>query len=405
MLSSVSIVKFPNNINLLSQPIYASSFDSDDALLKSLKTDEGNISFSEDKYSYNIYVSDSTSSIKLKAKPENDEDFTVSINGAIIDEDDNYKMSVNLSEGGNYVPVKVKDDDGNSSTYNLYIYRGNYSSNNTSEGKIDNTQDDIYLEQLSIDEAGTYIKFRPNVTYYEINVDKDCDSIIVKAEPDESDYTVRINDNKVKEDNKYRKRVYLKEGKNEIKIRVDDKEEGDSYKDYDKRTYTLVVNRGSNNSDKSSITSDKSNLSQNNDKSNESVDESNKTNVKNIKWVKNEYGQWMYKDTAGNTIKNQWFNDIDSGKWYKFNNEGIMCTGFQYENGKTYYLNNDGSMQTGWKNIGGYWYLFRTDGSMVSKGWYQDSNGKWYYFYDGGVMASNIMIGNYTVGSDGALIR
>ncbi len=389
----------------------SSSSSLNDVYLKNLKLSEGSINFSEDKFNYNVYVSESTSSIKIKAEPE-DDDYTVSINGIFVDEDDDYRENINLSKGENYIPIKIKDEDGNYSIYNIYVYRGQTDLDSTEyiEGKIDNKQDDIYLSNLNIEDAGVNIKFKPKVTSYEINVDNDCDSITIKAEPEDDDYTVRVNDDKVKEESKYKKRVYLNEGRNEIKIRVDNKEDGDSYKDYDKRIYTVVVNRAySSNNTISDVTNEEKEQQTNNNETNKITDNNSSNSVVQInkkanQWIKNEYGQWMYNDSVGNPIKNKWFLDTNTSKWYKFNSEGILCTGFQYENNKTYYLNEDGSMAVGWKQIGGNWYYFTSDGNMVSNKWFQDGNGKWYYFYTGGVMATNVRIGGYIIGADGAMI-
>ena len=47
-----------------------------------------------------------------------------------------------------------------------------------------------------------------------------------------------------------------------------------------------------------------------------------------------------------------------------------------------YYTNNEGIMQTGWQTI----------------------NGKKYYFYSSGLMATNTVINGYKIGADGAVI-
>ena len=38
-------------------------------------------------------------------------------------------------------------------------------------------------------------------------------------------------------------------------------------------------------------------------------------------------------------------------------------------------------------------------------GWIKDANGKWYYLYSTGVMASNTTISGYKIGSNGAWIN
>lgn len=391
------------------------SSSGDDLYLDNLILSEGNINFSEDDFNYNVHLDEGISSITVKAKPE-DEDYTVTINGYVVDDDDNYKANIKLEKGVNYIPIKLIDDDGNSSTYNLYVYRGEDSDIQT--GKVDNKQDDIYLDDLIIEDYSKGLQFKPKVTYYEVNLDNSWDSIVLKAEPEDDDYNVRVNDERVNDSSNYRKRIYLNEGKNEIKIRVDNKEDGDSYKDYDKRTYTLVVNRAYSNNQSSDLSDENKeqqidnsiDYSDNNNSENNKVTADNlsintvENNKKANQWIKNEYGQWMYNDSIGNPIKNKWFLDTNTSKWYKFNSEGILCTGFQYENNKTYYLNEDGSMAIGWKLIGGNWYYFTSDGNMVSNKWFQDGNGKWYYFYAGGVMATNVRIGGYTIGADGAMM-
>lgn len=402
----------------------SSSHSGDDLYLDKLTLSEGHIDFSEDDYDYDVYLDESISSITIKAEPE-DEDYTVTINGDVVDDDYNYKAKVNLIKGTNYIPIKLKDDDGDYSTYNLYVHRGSDSDSDVKVGKVDNKQDDIYLDNLIIEDYSRGLNFKKKVTYYEVNLDNTWDSVILKTEPEDDDYTVQINGDRAYESSNYRKRVYLNEGRNEIEIKVDDREEGDSYKDYDKRTYTLVINREASNSDANSNSSEEidddknlqedtsadnnKDIEENNESDNSEAANNEKNNNTNIstqkinQWIKNEYGQWMYNDSLGNPIKNQWILDKNTNKWYKLNEQGVMCTGFQYENNKTYYLNEDGSMQIGWKNIGGNWYYFKNDGNMVSNQWFQDSNGKWYYFYAGGVMAANIRVGNYIIGADGAM--
>jgi glucan-binding YG repeat protein len=59
-----------------------------------------------------------------------------------------------------------------------------------------------------------------------------------------------------------------------------------------------------------------------------------------------------------------------------------MLTGWQAINGKWYYFNNSGVMLTGWKLI----------------------DGKWYYFYGTGEMATNTTVDGYTLSASGAMV-
>ena len=78
-------------------------------------------------------------------------------------------------------------------------------------------------------------------------------------------------------------------------------------------------------------------------------------------WKQNSVG-WWYQNTNGSYKANEWFQDSD-GSWYYFDYAG--------------YADLDE-----WDEI----------------------DGKWYYFYNSGRMASDQWIGNYYVGSDGAML-
>lgn len=45
--------------------------------------------------------------------------------------------------------------------------------------------------------------------------------------------------------------------------------------------------------------------------------------AKTSQWIQVN-GQWQYNDDLGNSMKNTWFHDESSGKWYYFNSDGIM---------------------------------------------------------------------------------
>ena len=97
---------------------------------------------------------------------------------------------------------------------------------------------------------------------------------------------------------------------------------------------------------------------------------------------------WYYFDPENGDMKTGWQNI--KGKWYYLDPaEGYMLNGVQQvgENGECYYFHDkNGDMQTGWQQLTGAgnhegpaWYYFNpTDGSMLT-GW-QNIQGKWYYF-------------------------
>ncbi len=133
-------------------------------------------------------------------------------------------------------------------------------------------------------------------------------------------------------------------------------------------------------------------------------------------------GQWRYTTSSGYATG---WRKID-GKWYYFNQSGIMQTGWRFIDGKWYYMDGSGAMRTGWAFVGGnwyymdgsgamrtgwvysggYWYYLNSSGAMQT-GWL-DVGGKRYYLYDSGAMATGsatIDGVTYQFDSSGALVE
>ena len=60
------------------------------------------------------------------------------------------------------------------------------------------------------------------------------------------------------------------------------------------------------------------------------------------------------------------------GRWYYCNELdnsllGVMFTGFLTRNEKTYYLNSNGAMETGWQKIDGDWRYFQEESGEMLK--------------------------------------
>lgn len=327
----------------------------DTAYLYNIILDYGEINFSKKTKSYDIDVPTSIDEIRIKAKPEED-DYDVTIDGTAVDEEDKWAETVSLDKGKNVIEIQVEDDDDNERTYTLNIYRGTSSSTtNTSSnsiiGEIDNKQDSIYLDDLILDDGDTKLNFNRKITSYAIDYKESYDYILIKSEPEDRDNIVRINGNRVEADN-YVSKVYLEKGKNVLKIQVDNENDYDTDDDdYKKRIYTLTIYRGTSEGSVSA--------------SNKLSSNSTNTNVtiKVSQWVKVN-GMWQYNDALGNPLKNMWFLDKNTGFWY--------------------YLDANGYMKTGW---------------------FQDTDGRWYYLYPSGAMAYNTMIGVYKLGANGAWIK
>jgi glucan-binding YG repeat protein len=97
-------------------------------------------------------------------------------------------------------------------------------------------------------------------------------------------------------------------------------------------------------------------------------------------WVK-DAGKWYFLDNSG-AMKTGWLKD--GSKWYLLSSSGAMETGWVKDAGKWYYLDNSGAMQTGWVKDGGKWYFLNSNGSMKT-GWLSEGS-TWYYLNSGGSM-------------------
>lgn len=100
----------------------------------------------------------------------------------------------------------------------------------------------------------------------------------------------------------------------------------------------------------------------------------------------------------------------DDGRWFYYR-DGKPLTGWQTVDGVRYFFGEDGTLQTGWVKDGDNWryyvgnkavvgwrdissrtvtkrYYFDKNALMVSGGWFM-IDGKWYYFFDDGQLASS----------------
>lgn len=89
---------------------------------------------------------------------------------------------------------------------------------------------------------------------------------------------------------------------------------------------------------------------------------------------------WRYSENGADAAA-KWVKD--GGRWYHLGSDGYMNTGwFQDSNGAWYYLNTvsngtKGAMFTGWVQVDGTWFFLDSTGAMQT-GWVQ-VNGKTYY--------------------------
>lgn len=165
------------------------------------------------------------------------------------------KMRIDKANGCSYKIFKKGDSNAYSSgdqldlkagdnTFYVRTYeKGNFNEKNVEENQITFyiihvervTSSSIYLKDISLSDGD--ISFSKDTTSYDVEEKADVDEITVGAEPVDSGYTVKINDTKVTDNDNFRKKVSLNNGKNTIKIQVGD--DADNIK-----TYTLNVYRG-----------------------------------------------------------------------------------------------------------------------------------------------------------------
>lgn len=247
---------------------------------------------------------------------------------------------------------------------------------------LTNGTDNIYLNKLTLDSGKIPINFNREIFSYNIFVDDSLEIITIKAEPDDVNYSVKVNGFNIKTDTEYKKDICLKNGKNEIRINVSDDEKI--------RTYTLNIFRGSN---VNGIATKDTNTIGTTQPVNSTVN--NKIN----QWVSGK-GGWQYIDSLGNPLKNIWYYDKNYNKTYYLNQDGYMAINWINANKQWYYVGQDGGKKVGWQYIQGQWYYLNSDGVMQT-GWIKDANGKYYYLLSDGTMAKNINIDGYFLGEDG----
>ena len=129
-----------------------------------------------------------------------------------------------------------------------------------------------------------------------------------------------------------------------------------------------------------------------------SSSESNGSDESTLSGWQQNGGNWYYYE--GNTAVTDWKNI--SGTWYYFDGSGVMSTNWEKVNGAWYYFSTDGAMRTSWQKVSGAWYYMDNSGAMQTD-WKKISNA-WYYFNGDGVMQANRWVGDYYLGSSGAML-
>lgn len=80
---------------------------------------------------------------------------------------------------------------------------------------------------------------------------------------------------------------------------------------------------------------------------------------------------WRHMSAKGQYQAAAWFQDTD-GRWYHFDQNGIM--------------------QTGWfQDTNGVWYFLAPDTGAMQTGWHQEPDGKWYFLSYSGAMQNGLI--------------
>lgn len=333
----------PLNFSILNTNVYATSTESQTPCLKSIYINEGDdIDFKQNQHEYIVDVSDDVENIFLRAKPE-DSSYTVKINGSTLNKDEKYKYETELKEGKNKFEIEVTDSDSDeSSKYTVYVYRGGEKA--------------VFLKDILIDD--NKIGFSKEKKSYNIELDENCKSILLKAEPLDENYTISVRNTILNSSNNTIKINFSqKVGKYEFNIDVKDNET-DRITSYEINIYMGIA-----------VTPNVA----------DSINKALKPN----QWVIVN-GRWQYNDALGHPIKNYWFYDQNYNGFYHFNSRGNMQTGWSIIDDTTYYLGNDGKMRTGWVDYENEWYYLDNSGAMKT-GW-DFINSNWYYLNGDGSM-------------------
>lgn len=90
--------------------------------------------------------------------------------------------------------------------------------------------------------------------------------------------------------------------------------------------------------------------------------------VKKSGWYEETDGWHFYLGNTGEPVRNEWYQDGSTGKWYWFNGAGVMVHDSWYKyRDFWYYLGADGAMATGQQTIDGKWYIMDGQGRMIER--------------------------------------
>lgn len=319
-----------------------------------------------------------------------------------------------ISKGETVLYVRTYEDgefdEDNVKKNKINEYKININRIDEDDEDEDYISNKIYLEDIELSDGE--IDFSRKTSKYNISVKNSVSNITITATPEDDEDSVKIGGKTVTESAKYKRKIALEVGKNEVEVRV--------FNEYDEkeRIYNLIITRAKE--DSSNISNDSNNNydSDGNDtnvntntNTNTNTDTNTNTNtteqpnvLNKNKWIKDSTNKWKYYDENGKVLTSQWLYDKTYWKWYYFDETGYMKTGWLFLNNTWYYLNEGGAMKTGWHYDHNSWYYLNGDGSMRT-GWLQENNKKYYLSNNGAMQVGVKTIDgkSYTFNSSGVL--
>ena len=130
---------------------------------------------------------------------------------------------------------------------------------------------------------------------------------------------------------------------------------------------------------------------------------------KNGKMAANTWIDGSYVDASGAWVKDK-KQEPDKGIrswgrwWYRHGDGTYTRSDWEYIGNKWYYFDQNGWMITGWQKVSGSWYYMESNGARVADGW-KWINNKCYYFDKNGKMAADTWIDGSYVDASGVWIK
>lgn len=95
--------------------------------------------------------------------------------------------------------------------------------------------------------------------------------------------------------------------------------------------------------------------------------------------------RWYFFNGSGAMLRSTWYDD--GVNWYYLENDGKMKTGWFNWNMNWYYLTESGAMARGWIKIGNDWYYFHPGGNMATNVFVRSADGLIdFYMQSNGIM-------------------